>query len=83
MATKTSDELASKLEAQNHAGGPGELVESDRNPGPNVAAESSAEDDDPTFGVDERKLVRKLDMHLVPLVMLLYTFSFLDRYVAC
>ncbi|KAI0427587.1 DNA-repair protein rad2 [Xylaria sp. FL1042] len=31
------------------------------------------------FGVDEKKLVRKLDWHLVPLVMLLYTFSFLDR----
>ncbi|KAI1276248.1 DNA-repair protein rad2 [Xylaria sp. FL0933] len=31
------------------------------------------------FGVDEKKLVRKLDLHLIPLVMLLYTFSFLDR----
>ncbi|KAI1122329.1 major facilitator superfamily domain-containing protein [Nemania abortiva] len=31
------------------------------------------------FGVDEQKLVRKLDRHLIPLVMLLYTFSFLDR----
>ncbi len=35
---------------------------------------------DATFGVDEKKLVAKLDRHLVPLVMLLYTFSFLDRY---
>jgi hypothetical protein len=34
----------------------------------------------PTFGVDEKKLVAKLDRHLIPLVMLLYTFSFLDRY---
>ncbi|KAH7008825.1 major facilitator superfamily domain-containing protein [Ilyonectria destructans] len=32
-----------------------------------------------TFGVDEKKLVRKLDLHIVPLIMLLYTFSFLDR----
>ncbi|KAH6988092.1 major facilitator superfamily domain-containing protein [Ilyonectria sp. MPI-CAGE-AT-0026] len=32
-----------------------------------------------TFGVDEEKLVRKLDLHIVPLIMLLYTFSFLDR----
>ncbi|KAH7127999.1 major facilitator superfamily domain-containing protein [Dactylonectria estremocensis] len=32
-----------------------------------------------TFGVDEKKLVRKLDRHLVPLIMLLYTVSFLDR----
>ncbi|KAI1430779.1 DNA-repair protein rad2 [Xylaria sp. CBS 124048] len=29
--------------------------------------------------VDEKKLVRKLDLHLIPLVMLNYTFSFLDR----
>ncbi|KAK7757428.1 hypothetical protein SLS62_000442 [Diatrype stigma] len=34
---------------------------------------------DPTFGVDEKKLVAKLDRNIVPLVMLLYTFSFLDR----
>lgn len=27
----------------------------------------------------ERKLLRKLDLHLIPLVMLLYLFSFLDR----
>lgn len=27
----------------------------------------------------ERKLVRKLDAHIVPLVMLLYLLSFLDR----
>jgi hypothetical protein len=31
-------------------------------------------------GVDERKLVRKLDVHLIPLIMCLYLFSFLDRY---
>lgn len=28
---------------------------------------------------DERKLVRKLDAHIIPLVMVLYLFSFLDR----
>jgi len=27
----------------------------------------------------ERKLVRKLDMNIVPVVMLLYLLSFLDR----
>lgn len=27
----------------------------------------------------ERKLVRKLDLHILPVIMLLYTFSFLDR----
>ncbi|KAF3067218.1 hypothetical protein GL218_08549 [Daldinia childiae] len=34
---------------------------------------------DPTFAADEKKLLRKLDLHIIPLVMLLYTFSFLDR----
>ncbi|KAK0384536.1 hypothetical protein NLU13_8622 [Sarocladium strictum] len=28
---------------------------------------------------DEKKLIRKLDMHIIPLVMGLYLFSFLDR----
>lgn len=27
----------------------------------------------------QRKLVRKLDLHIVPVVMLLYLLSFLDR----
>ena len=27
----------------------------------------------------EKKLVRKLDLHIVPVVMLLYLLSFLDR----
>jgi MFS family permease len=30
---------------------------------------------------DEKKLLRKLDIHIIPLVMGLYLFSFLDRYV--
>ena len=30
--------------------------------------------------VDEKKLVRKLDLHLIPIVMLTYLLSFLDRY---
>lgn len=29
--------------------------------------------------VDEKKLVRKLDLHLIPFVMLSYLLSFLDR----
>lgn len=29
--------------------------------------------------VAEKKLVRRLDTHLIPTVMLLYLFSFLDR----
>lgn len=31
-------------------------------------------------GAEERKLVRKLDFHIIPFVMLTYTLSFLDRY---
>lgn len=31
------------------------------------------------IGADEKALIRKLDMHLIPLVMALYLFSFLDR----
>lgn len=27
----------------------------------------------------EQKMLRKLDLHILPIVMLLYTFSFLDR----
>lgn len=29
--------------------------------------------------VDEQKLLRKLDWYIIPLVMALYLFSFLDR----
>jgi hypothetical protein len=32
-------------------------------------------------GKAEKALVRKLNLRLIPLIMLLYTFSFLDRYV--
>lgn len=28
----------------------------------------------------EKQLVRKLDLHIIPVVMLLYLLSFLDRY---
>lgn len=31
--------------------------------------------------VAEQKLIRKLDRHIIPIVMLLYVFSFLDRQV--
>lgn len=30
-------------------------------------------------GVDEARLVRKLDVHLIPLIMAVYLFSFIDR----
>lgn len=31
------------------------------------------------LGVDEKRMVRKIDFALIPLVMGLYMFSFLDR----
>ena len=43
---------------------------------PSVEAQSNEIDH-----VAEQKLVRKLDRHILPIVMLLYVFSFLDRYV--
>lgn len=30
---------------------------------------------------EEKRLVRKMDLHIIPLVMVLYVFSFLDRSV--
>lgn len=30
---------------------------------------------------DEKRLVTKLDFYIIPLVMVLYLFSFLDRFV--
>lgn len=32
-----------------------------------------------TYGIDERKLLRKLDLHLLPGPCILYLLSFLDR----
>lgn len=32
--------------------------------------------------IAEAKLVRKLDFFIIPITMLLYLFSFLDRYVS-
>lgn len=42
---------------------------------------AALESDDETLlqGVEEKKLVRKLDLYIIPLVMALYLFSFLDR----
>ena len=43
----------------------------------------SYEDGPSSYGeidrAEERKLVRKLDIHIIPVVMLLYMLSFLDR----
>ena len=39
----------------------------------------SSLESDPIDHVAEKKLVRKLDLHIVPVIMLLYLLSFLDR----
>ncbi|QUC20863.1 uncharacterized protein UV8b_05104 [Ustilaginoidea virens] len=39
----------------------------------------AAREDGTCRGVDENRLVRKLDAHLIPLIMSLYLFSFVDR----
>lgn len=36
-------------------------------------------DDDDLVAQREKQVVRKLDIYVIPLVMLLYLFSFLDR----
>ena len=41
--------------------------------------ESGAYDDVETSSVNERKLIRKLDVRLLPAVTILYLLSFLDR----
>jgi hypothetical protein len=33
--------------------------------------------------VDEHKLVRKIDWHVLPCICVMYLLAFLDRYVAC
>ncbi|KAL7799272.1 major facilitator superfamily domain-containing protein [Trichoderma ceciliae] len=38
-----------------------------------------SDNETPLQGVDEKKLLRKLDLYIIPLVMALYLFSFLDR----
>lgn len=48
-----------------------ELSHSDSKEAPQTTDGGVATDGDTDFGVDERKLVRKLDWHLVPLIMLL------------
>lgn len=44
------------------------------------AANTSGDVEDGPDAEYERRLVRKLDKHIVPVIMLLYLFSFLDRY---
>lgn len=43
------------------------------------AAPSDHSDDEAELRARERALVRKVDLHVIPLVMLLYLMSFLDR----
>lgn len=47
-----------------------------------VQPEAVESDQELQLRVDEKKLLRKLDLYIIPLVMALYLFSFLDRYVS-
>lgn len=49
--------------------------------GPVNASDASGDVGDGPDAEYERRLVRKLDKHIVPVIMLLYLFSFLDRCV--
>ena len=42
-------------------------------------AQSDGSDDIADYGIDEKKLVRKIDIRLLPGVAVLYLLSFLDR----
>lgn len=42
------------------------------------ASDGMQDEIDPEY---EHRLVKKLDKHIIPVIMLLYLFSFLDRYV--
>ena len=51
--------------------------------GEDVASEEERGEITPTtaslLASEEKRLVRKMDIHIIPLVMVLYVFSFLDR----
>jgi hypothetical protein len=57
--------------------------EAQRKQSPETTPDEHRERVDSTIdhGIDEKALVRKLDTHLVPVVMGLYLLSFLDRQV--
>ncbi|KAK2054896.1 major facilitator superfamily transporter [Colletotrichum caudatum] len=56
------------------------LDEAGGSPGPGASSpDTAARGPDPVDAAAEKRIVRKLDMHIIPLVMLLYLFSFLDR----
>lgn len=40
---------------------------------------SLSDESDSNSAADEKRLVAKLDFYIIPLVMVLYLFSFLDR----
>ncbi|TRM57905.1 major facilitator superfamily domain-containing protein [Schizophyllum amplum] len=57
----------------------GPIVESADVPVETTSSENGAAPDIDTSGVDEKKLLRKIDMQLIPWLSLLYLLSFLDR----
>ena len=58
---------------------PLENVESDEKTATAPPFADSGEDFEASYGVNEKALLRKLDLKLLPAVTLLYLLSFLDR----
>jgi len=52
---------------------------SDRDQRSTISPELSSDDVAASFGINEKSLLRKLDLHLLPGVGILYLLSFLDR----
>lgn len=78
-SSTTGNDVAPATKQTVLTGGTGVQKGHEMNDETGAAGVIPAADSDSDFGVDERKLLRKLDLHIIPLVMLLYTFSFLDR----
>lgn len=45
----------------------------------NVNTNSDSSDEEITSGINEKSLLRKIDLHILPAVSVLYLLSFLDR----
>lgn len=46
---------------------------------PSATATTPAYDPDSAGGIDEKKLVRKIDLHVLPYICVMYLLAFLDR----
>lgn len=54
-------------------------LESEKNVPPTASNSSESDVEIPNGAIDEKKLLRRLDLRLLPAVSVLYLLSFLDR----